>query len=105
MLLFRGAYFGVSTQYLWSDMIWWANKSLVISAAITFFSIAFYTNSFLKLKENSVVFYRFMLGFMWYYAILFVAAFFYKLQGCKCLDCVGCYLSDIHSLYECDVRI
>lgn len=74
--LVQGAYFGVSTQYLWSDMIWWANKSLVISAAITFFSIAFYTNSFLKLKENSVVFYRFMLGFMWYYAILFVAAFF-----------------------------
>mgnify|MGYP002397298309 CR=1 FL=1 len=72
----QGGYFGISTQYLWPDMIWWANKSLVVFASFTFLSIAFYTNSFLKLKENSTFLYKAMLGFMVFYIVLSIASLF-----------------------------
>ena len=73
--LVQGAYYGMLAQFLWPDLIWWTNISLVIFAALIFFAIAVFTNSFLRLKENSKVFHRIMQFFIIYYSAMFIGGF------------------------------
>lgn len=69
------AYTGMSTQFLWPEMIWWANNSLVFFAIFIFLSIAVFTKSFLKLKETLPWANKIMVAFIAYYCSLYLLFF------------------------------
>jgi diguanylate cyclase len=70
--LVHAAYNGMASQFLWPDLIWWANNCLVFFAIFIFLSIAVFTNSFLNLKETFPTGNKIMNGFTLYYCLLYV---------------------------------
>lgn len=74
-MLVQGSYYGMAGQFLWPNLIWWANNSLVIFAVLIFFSIAVFTSSFLKLQDYSKPLNTVMNFFIGYYFLLFFGIF------------------------------
>jgi signal transduction histidine kinase/CheY-like chemotaxis protein len=58
---------GFSLQYLWSDLVWWNNISIIILAAISAISLLNFTNEFLQTKIYSPRFRKITLviNFLW----------------------------------------
>jgi len=73
--LVQGSYYGLAGQFLWPNLIWWSNISLLIFAILLFFSIAVFTRSFLNLIHNSKRFYKILSFFIYFYAALFPGSF------------------------------
>ncbi|ADD67595.1 periplasmic/7TM domain sensor diguanylate cyclase [Denitrovibrio acetiphilus DSM 12809] len=71
----QASYSGMAAQFLWSDLPWWSNNSLVFFSILLFLSITVFTKSFLKLKEYSKTLNIIMKLYISYYVALFPAFF------------------------------
>ena len=80
-----GLYFasldGLAGQYLWPDMLWWGNISILLFIAVALVGTARVSIGFLDTKTNLPGIHRVLVGIQWLCVALFIPALFPAFYG------------------------